>query len=83
MRRGTLTPAQRRVWEAFRDLEDKGVPPSFQEVADHLGFSSLATVHEHVENLAAKGWLRRGGYNRNRNVVAVTEEQCPHCGGEL
>lgn len=36
-----------------------GYAPSFDEMAGHMGYSSLATVHEHLTNLERKGWIRR------------------------
>jgi len=44
-----------------------GYSPSFEEIGDGLGLSSLATVHKHVTNLEKKGLLRRD-YNRSRSI---------------
>lgn len=41
-------------------LKDRGYAPSYRELAEHIGVSSPATVHEHVANLEKKGYLRRG-----------------------
>lgn len=41
-----------------RYLTDYGYPPSYQEIAGHFGLSSRATVHEHVQTLRDKGYLR-------------------------
>src|SRR5690606_42112656 len=35
--------------------------------ARHFRFSSLATVHEHLENLKRKGYIRKG-YNESRSI---------------
>lgn len=39
-------------------LSSRGYPPSYQEIAAHFGLSSRATVHEHVQTLRKKGYLR-------------------------
>lgn len=55
----SLTERQRRVMEHLAGyIEEHGVSPTYEELAGALGYRSLATVHEHVRNLAAKGLLR-------------------------
>ncbi len=44
-----------------------GYSPSFEEIAEGLGLSSLATVHKHITNLEQKELLRRD-YNRSRSI---------------
>ncbi len=41
--------------------------PSFEEIGEGMGLSSLATVHKHVTNLEKKGLLTRD-YNRSRSI---------------
>ena len=41
--------------------------PSFEEIGEGMGLSSLATVHKHVSNLEKKGLLTRD-YNRSRSI---------------
>lgn len=53
-----LTPKQKQILEFIEKyLEVNGYAPSYREIADHFGFSSVATVAEHVENLKLKGYL--------------------------
>lgn len=40
---------------------ERGYAPSYREIAQELGMSSPATVHEHVKNLEVKGYLRSDG----------------------
>jgi len=55
-----LTKRQREIYEYLRGfLTDHGYAPSLEEIAEHFGLSSVATVHEHLGNLQAKGLLRR------------------------
>jgi repressor LexA len=63
-----LTRRQRQVYDfiaAF--VQSRGYSPSFEEIGEGLGLSSLATVHKHVSNLEEKGFLKRG-YNRSRSI---------------
>lgn len=53
-----LTKRQKEVLEYLRGFIGKhDYAPSYREVADHFGFSSVATVAEHVETLKSKGYL--------------------------
>src|SRR6202007_565328 len=48
-------------------VTEKGYSPSFEEIGDGLGLSSLATVHKHISNLEKKGLLTRD-YNKSRSI---------------
>ena len=50
-----------------RWVAEKGYSPSFEEIAQGMNLSSLATVHKHVSNLEKKGLLTRD-YNRSRSI---------------
>src|SRR5690606_37695765 len=54
-------------------IESYGYSPSFEEIASFFGYSSLATVHEHLSNLERKGYLRKN-YNRSRSLELVPAE---------
>ena len=63
-----LTKRQRQVYDFIAEfVQGKGYSPSFEEIGDGLGLSSLATVHKHITNLEKKGLLRRD-YNRSRSI---------------
>lgn len=69
-----LTKKQREILDFVTDFsEDHGYAPSFEEIADRFGYTSLATVHEHLENLRAKGYIRKG-YNESRSIAVVPTE---------
>lgn len=55
-------------------LEENGYPPSFEEIAEHFGYTSLATVHEHLENLRRKGYIRKS-YNASRSIELLDRSQ--------
>jgi len=53
-----------------RHIADQGYAPSFEEIAEHFGFQSLATVHEHLSNLERKGYIRRT-FNESRSIEVL------------
>ncbi len=63
-----LTKRQRQIYDYISDFVSKnGYSPSFEEIGDGMGLSSLATVHKHISNLEKKGLLKRD-YNRSRSI---------------
>lgn len=63
-----ITRRQHEVYTYIqRFVEEHGYSPSFEEIGQGLGLSSLATVHKHVSNLERKGLLKRD-YNRSRSI---------------
>jgi len=40
-------------------IQSKGSAPTLREIADAIGVSSLATVHEHLQTLQLKGLIKR------------------------
>lgn len=66
-----LTRRQREVFDFVRGfVADRHYSPSLEEVAEHFGLSSVATVHKHVQHLVDKGYLRKA-WNRARSVEPV------------
>ena len=63
-----LTRRQKQVYDFLaRFVDEHGYSPSFEEIGEGLGLSTLATVHKHVSNLEQKGLLKRD-YNRSRSI---------------
>ena len=63
-----ITKRQRQVYDFLQEfIQRNGYSPSFEEIGDGLGLSSLATVHKHISNLEKKGLLKRD-YNRSRSI---------------
>lgn len=63
-----ITKRQRQVYDFISEFVQKqGYSPSFDEIGQGLGLSSLATVHKHISNLEKKGLLTRD-YNRSRSI---------------
>jgi len=66
-----LTKRQREILTFLEGyIRDHGYAPSFEEIAEHFRFQSLATVHEHLSNLERKGYIRRS-YNESRSVEVL------------
>jgi len=56
----TLYKRQRQIFDYIAQYIQKfGTSPTLQEIADSIGVSSLATVHEHLQTLVKKGVIRR------------------------
>jgi repressor LexA len=63
-----ITRRQRQVYDFISEFVQKnGYSPSFEEIGQGMGLSSLATVHKHISNLEKKGLLTRD-YNRSRSI---------------
>ena len=72
-----LTKRQKEILDHIEAYIDEwGYAPSFEEIAEHFGYSSLATVHEHLSNLERKGYIRKS-YNESRSIELVREESGP------
>jgi repressor LexA len=68
-----LTKRQREIFDFVSSfLEREGYAPSLEEIGEHFGLSSVATVHKHIQNLTAKGLLRKS-WNRSRSIEVVDE----------
>ena len=66
-----LTKRQKEILDFLEEFQgEHGYSPSFEEIAQHFGYTSLATVHEHLENLRQKGYIRKS-YNASRSIELV------------
>lgn len=63
-----LTRRQKEVLEFLAEFIDKNrYSPSYEEIAEGLSLSSLATIHKHISSLESKGYLRRA-FNQSRSL---------------
>ena len=54
----TLSKRQSEILKYIKDYaRDHDYAPSYREMADDLGLSSPATIHQHVQTLKGKGYL--------------------------
>jgi len=66
-----LTKRQKEILDYIDGfIAERGYAPSFEEIAESFGYSSLATVHEHLSNLERKGYIRKS-YNESRSIELV------------
>lgn len=72
-----LTKRQREILTYLTtSSEQNGFAPSFEEIAEHFDYNSLATVHEHLTNLERKGYIKRS-YNESRAIEILPSEATP------
>jgi repressor LexA len=70
-----LTKRQKEILDYIDSfIAERGYAPSFEEIAESFGYSSLATVHEHLSNLERKGYIRKS-YNESRSIELVRPGQ--------
>ena len=63
-----LTRRQREIYDFVCSfITEHGYSPSLEEIGARFGLASVATVHKHVAQLVAKGWLRKA-WNRSRSL---------------
>ena len=66
-----LTRRQKQILDyVAKHIEKKGYAPTIEEIGEHFGLSSLATVHKHLSNLQDKGLIKRA-WNRSRAMELV------------
>jgi repressor LexA len=66
-----LTRRQREIYDFVCSfISEHGYSPSLEEIGERFGLASVATVHKHVAQLVAKGWLRKS-WNRSRSLEPV------------
>ncbi len=55
-----ITSKQQRILDFISDfIEKNGVSPTYREIADGLELRTVSTVAEHIDNLVARGALKR------------------------
>ena len=68
-----LTRRQKQILDFIQGyIAGNGYAPSFEEIAEHFTFRSLATVHEHLTNLERKGYIHRA-HNESRAIELVPQ----------
>ena len=69
-----LTKRQRQILDYLTTYASgNGYAPSFEEIAEHFNYNSLATVHEHLSNLERKGYIKRS-YNESRAIEILPSD---------
>jgi repressor LexA len=74
----TLYKRQRQIIEFISQfIQRNGYSPTLREIADAMGLSSLATVHEHINRLVKKGVLKKTMANKTRGLMVVDDKLGP------
>lgn len=62
---------ERQVLEYISQyIQRNGYAPTLMEIANSLGLSAASTVHEHLQRLEAKGYIKKtAGYERSIEVI--------------
>lgn len=69
-----LTKRQRQILDFVTDYQRRlGYSPSYREIAEEFGLSSTATIHEHIQSLAEKGFLKTD-HNAPRSIELIKME---------
>ena len=67
-----ITKRQRQVYDFIAEFVQRNqYSPSFEEIGEGLGLSSLATVHKHISNLENKGLLNVETLGKCKDGVVI------------
>lgn len=71
------TKKQRQLLDFITSfIDEHGYSPSYREIRDGVGYTSIATVALHVNNLVARGHLQKRD-NAARSLEVVTQSDTP------
>lgn len=74
----SLTKKQKEIFDYIVTfIDDNGFAPSYREIANDFGLSSVATVHDHVKSLVQKGYLILGEDGEARGLEVVEDKKDP------
>ncbi len=55
-----LSPRQREILKVIvKETKNKGYPPTVREIGKIVGLKSSASVHNHLNQLEEKGYIKR------------------------
>ena len=70
-----LTERQTEILNFIKEfIVSNGYPPTVREIGKALGLSSPATIHSHLNNLAAKGFIKKDS-SKNRALELLVENE--------
>lgn len=75
-----LSPKQEAVLRYLEEMSACGTMPTVREIAQAVGVSSTATVHQHLAALEAKGFIRKGSYKHR--AIELSQRARPAERGE-
>ncbi|MBD3225454.1 MAG: transcriptional repressor LexA [Caldithrix sp.] len=66
-----LTERQRSILKMIsQNIESKGYPPSYQEIANEFGIKSKYAVLKHIDALVEKGYLEKDSSARGLRIIS-------------
>jgi len=70
-----LTKRQKEILDLIKNcIVKNGYPPTVREIGEMLGLSSPATIQSHLDNLVAKGYIKKDG-SKNRTIELLVENE--------
>jgi len=73
-----LTKTQKQILNFIdRFIQTNGYSPTLEEIGEHFGYTSLATVHKHLTHLKEKKLIRRKHYS-SRSIELIPVESETH-----
>lgn len=70
-----LTKRQDEILKFIKEfIVSNGYPPTVREIGSALGLSSPATIHAHLENLEAKGFIKKEN-TKNRAIELLVKNE--------
>lgn len=70
-----LTDRQTEILNYIKEfIVSNGYPPTVREIGKALGLSSPATIHSHLNNLEAKGFIKKDS-SKNRALELLVENE--------
>lgn len=60
-----ITKRQKQIFEYIKEcIENNGYSPTLKEICDYFGLKSVATMHEHINNIVNEGLLVKSDSGR-------------------
>ncbi len=67
----SLTERQKELLQLIaRNIEEKGYPPSYQELANFMNIKSKFAILKHIDALVSKGYLEKDSSARGLRIIA-------------
>ena len=65
-----MTPLQMHMYYYVKNmLRDNGVSPTYKEIQEEFGLSSISQSYRQIESLIKKGYLKKDGYGNRQLIV--------------
>ncbi|MCK9225104.1 MAG: transcriptional repressor LexA [Candidatus Muirbacterium halophilum] len=80
-----ITKRQKQILEYIKDyIDNNGYSPTLKEICDYFGLKSVATMHEHINNIVNEGFLVKSDGGRVDiacdNSSEISENEIPFLG---